>query len=42
MVNNTVGNLDEIAFGEKNSSVKIKNNYLWNQIVLAHDKHPSD
>lgn len=42
VVNNTDGCLDEIAFGEKNKGMRIKNNYLWNQIKLANDKQTSD
>lgn len=38
VVNNTDGMLDEIAEGEKNEAIRIKNHYLWNQILLTHAK----
>lgn len=38
VVNNTDGTLEEIAEGEKNEAIRIKNHYLWNQILLTHAK----
>lgn len=35
VVNNTDGTLEEIAEGEKNEAIRIKNHYLWNQILLT-------
>ncbi|MBL7772269.1 MAG: zeta toxin family protein [Chitinophagaceae bacterium] len=35
VVNNTDGTLEEIAEGEKNEALRIKNHYLWNQILLT-------
>jgi predicted ABC-type ATPase len=42
VVNNTDGTLDEIAEGEKNAAIRIKNNYIWNQIQLTNAQTASD
>lgn len=41
VVNNTDGTLSEIAEGEKNAAIGIKNHYLWNQILLTNAKTTS-
>jgi predicted ABC-type ATPase len=38
VVNNSYGELDEIASGQKNGFLEIKNGYLWNQIRLTGDQ----